>query len=331
MSENKTIRKRFSFGIDNCTRESLEKYKSNEWIDSEIFNVAIGENITKWLLRICPNGERHEDRSNISFFLMCKGSSSTDFNAQCQLGIWGDANKEHYITEMVSGEDLAKYGYGFPEFISHDLLFGEKQSLINEGKIKFYCDLSLQLSTQHYKKMFDNEYLTDFQLKTNDGETLKVHKSILAARSPVFYAMLKQDMKEANEGVAEVPDFDSTVIKELLRFVYYNKVENLPAVAHQLVYAANKYQVEDLRDDCVDEIIDSITTENVLESLVISERVTGSWRAEDLFTECLDIIAVNIETVSSSKEWKHLPNDIVLKMVHHLSLQNEQVLSTSSF
>lgn len=157
----------------------------------------------------------------------------------------------------------------------------EKQT---EGKEKS----TIQAVLADYKKMFDNEYLTDFQLKTNDGETLKVHKAILAARSPVFYTMLQQDMKEVNEGVAEVSDLDSVVMKEMLRFVYYNEFENLPAVARQLLYAANKYHVKDLKDLCVDEIISSITTKNVLESLIISERVT----LIDLFTECLGFIAV---------------------------------------
>lgn len=137
--------------------------------------------------------------------------------------------------------------------------------------------------------MFDDNLFTDFTLTTNDGEAFTAHKIVLAARSPVFLAMLTTDMQESKKSAVNVPDFDSETICELLRFIYYYEVEDLENVAHKLIYAVEKYQIEDedLKKMCVDSIVSSLTTENVLNSLIISCRVSET---DNLFDECVDFI-----------------------------------------
>jgi hypothetical protein len=129
--------------------------------------------------------------------------------------------------------------------------------------------------------------LAKFELKTSDGEAMKVHKVVLATRSPVFFAMLNNDMQEAEKGIANVPDFDSKLMKEVLRFIYCNEVEDLNEIAHDLVFAAEKYQLDGLKDMFIDSMISTLTTENVLKILLISERVSES---KKLFFKCSDLI-----------------------------------------
>ena len=138
-----------------------------------------------------------------------------------------------------------------------------------------------------YKKMFGDRHLADFELKTSDGESLKAHKVILAARSPMFYAMLTTAMKEAKENYTIIPDFDSFVIEEVLRYIYYNEVENLDEYVGELVFAAEKYQLDGLKKLCVDKIILSLTKENVLEWLENADRLTKTGK---LFKKCLNLI-----------------------------------------
>ena len=135
--------------------------------------------------------------------------------------------------------------------------------------------------------MFDNELLSDFEIKTRDGKGLKAHKAILAARSPMVYQMLENDVKELRGNFAYVPDFDYVVMKEVLRFVYYNEVENLHIVAHDLIYAADKYQLKDLKDLCLVPIISSLAIDNAVKSLLIADRVIGT---KNLFEECVNSI-----------------------------------------
>jgi speckle-type POZ protein len=146
----------------------------------------------------------------------------------------------------------------------------------------------LHLLGSDISKMFDDENLADFKLKTNDNEVLNAHKFILAARSPVFYGMMTQEMKEAKEGIADVPDFDSKIMREVLRFIYCNEVEDLNEVAGDLIVAADKYQIDKLVEICIQNIIESLSTENVLQYLVLSQRVNN---AVKLFEACFGLSA----------------------------------------
>lgn len=96
------------------------------------------------------------------------------------------------------------------------------------------------------KKLFADDSFADLELKASDGKVLKAHKSILATRSPVFCAMLKNDDRSS----IYVPDFDSVVIKEVLRSIYYNEVENFDEIDSELILAAEKYQLEGLMEIC---------------------------------------------------------------------------------
>lgn len=122
-----------------------------------------------------------------------------------------------------------------------------------------------------FKRMFEEELFCDLELKMSDGNELKAHKSILVGGSPVFEKMLEHVMKEANGSSVDIPDCDSVVMKELLRYVYCYEIQGLQKIAHKLVYAAEKYQLDDLKEICINEIVSAITVDNVLESLVIGD------------------------------------------------------------
>ena len=138
-----------------------------------------------------------------------------------------------------------------------------------------------------YEKMLQDEFFADFKLKCNDGEILKAHKSILAARSPVFFAMLTNNMQEAQQGFADIPDFDSKTMKEVLRFIYRNNVEELKEKATKLIFAAEKYELEELKQMCVASMIASLTTENVLQKLLIADRVS---QGKKLSEKCIYLV-----------------------------------------
>lgn len=134
--------------------------------------------------------------------------------------------------------------------------------------------------------MFETELFSDFRLMTSDREVLAAHKVVLSARSPVFYAMLTSKMQEAAEGFANVPDFDAKVMKEVLRFIYYAEVENLSEISHDLVYAAEKYQLDELKRMCLVDIKLNLKVSNLIESILIAEHVN----AADLYVKCVDLM-----------------------------------------
>lgn len=93
-------------------------------------------------------------------------------------------------------------------------------------------------------------------------------------------------MQEAAKGSADVPDFNSIVMKEVLRFIYCNSVENLEVIAGELIYAAEKYQLEGLKEICLNFIMPSVSIGNVLDFLIISDQIS---KADKLFDKCIDL------------------------------------------
>ena len=81
---------------------------------------------------------------------------------------------------------------------------------------------------------------------SGEDETVKfkVHKWILAARSPVFYAMLTGEMKEACTAVIHIKDFCPAVVESLVEFIYCGETE-YSSIQHCLdvCIAADKYAV----------------------------------------------------------------------------------------
>lgn len=95
--------------------------------------------------------------------------------------------------------------------------------------------------------MFENDAFTDLELKANDGQIFRVHKAIIAARSSVFYAMLLNEASDDQDFV-DVPEYDSRVLEEVLRFIYCNEIEEFEEIAADLLSAAEKYRIEGLKE-----------------------------------------------------------------------------------
>lgn len=149
-----------------------------------------------------------------------------------------------------------------------------------------------------YKRMFENGALCDFELRMNDDQTLKAHKAILSARSPVFFTMLTSGMQEATESSVHVPDFDSVTMKELLRFVYCNETRNMSEVVFDLTFAAEKYEISQLKQVCSNYMKSKITTENIIDIMIIADRVSDM---RELFDKCVEFIVQWVSQISCFK------------------------------
>lgn len=135
--------------------------------------------------------------------------------------------------------------------------------------------------------LFDSELFADFDLKSSVGKILKAHRAILASRCTVFHAMLTTDMQEAKSSFVDIADVDSETLRELLRFIYCKRVENLSEVASRLIFAAEKYQIKDLPAICGDSISSQLSIDNVCDSLMIADRIAGM---DKLYRHCLYIM-----------------------------------------
>ena len=93
-----------------------------------------------------------------------------------------------------------------------------------------------------YKSLFDSGKFSNFIIVTKDKE-FKVHRSFLAAASPVFESMLTINMRESSENLMTISDISSDLIQEMLNFIYAGNVNNQELIAAELLSVANRYQI----------------------------------------------------------------------------------------
>ncbi len=86
--------------------------------------------------------------------------------------------------------------------------------------------------------LYKDMVLSDVELEV-DGRVLKAHKAVLMNGSTVFKAMFSHNTVEVAENRVVIKDFKFQTIQELLRYIYCEQVENLEAIALDLIAAAD--------------------------------------------------------------------------------------------
>ncbi|GBM95831.1 Speckle-type POZ protein-like B [Araneus ventricosus] len=135
--------------------------------------------------------------------------------------------------------------------------------------------------------------------------SIPAHKSLLSIRSPVFAAMFKNPMKENRENKVDISDMDVSVLRIMLTYIYTGKTPDFTvSSASELLFAADKYQLQDLKRVCCDFLKQNISLENVLRILVL-----GDMHAEHLKSFAVDYICnkcTKFSILESTEEWKIL-------------------------
>ncbi|KAF0897311.1 hypothetical protein E2562_035619 [Oryza meyeriana var. granulata] len=163
---------------------------------------------------------------------------------------------------------------GYKKFISHDDL--EKSGHLTDDRFAVQCDVIVMKGIElrfepaslavpepdlhrHLGRLLSTGDGADVTFKAG-GETFAAHRCVLAARSPVFKAELYPGgfLRPAAAGrCVDVDDLDAGAFRALLHFVYTDTLpemasRDVPAMARQLIAAADKYQVERLKLVCED-------------------------------------------------------------------------------
>ena len=142
-------------------------------------------------------------------------------------------------------------------------------------KVKLVSDLQMLLQAQKH---------TDVSLQVSDSscdvsETLRAHRLVLAARSPVFENMFFGEGlafgEKAADAEVKIPDTHPTVAKAFLHSLYSAVIpeavwEDDDALCH-LFTMYHKYQVQDLQEICEKQIVNQLSEANVAERLMMSD------------------------------------------------------------
>ncbi|XP_024968012.1 BTB/POZ domain-containing protein At1g55760-like [Cynara cardunculus var. scolymus] len=113
-------------------------------------------------------------------------------------------------------------------------------------------------------RMLSESIHTDIIINAADG-SIGAHRAVLAARSPVFYSMFSHDLKEKELSTINIPDMSIEACQAFLSSLYGN-IGNKDFLTYRLdlLRAADKYEVLDLKEACHDSLLEDINTKNVL-------------------------------------------------------------------
>ncbi|XP_047334705.1 BTB/POZ domain-containing protein At1g55760 [Impatiens glandulifera] len=116
-------------------------------------------------------------------------------------------------------------------------------------------------------RMLSDSIHTDIKISTSEG-TIRAHRSILAARSPVFHSMFLYDLKEKEQSTIDISDMSFEACQAFLNYIY-GIIQSEEFLTHRLslLAAADKYDIKDLKVACHDSLIEDIDAVNVLERL----------------------------------------------------------------
>ncbi|CAL8114569.1 unnamed protein product [Orchesella dallaii] len=109
---------------------------------------------------------------------------------------------------------------------------------------------------------------SDIEIKTETA-TFQVHKVVLAARCPIFAAMLEEARKEKKPlKDIFIGGFQNDVVQGMLDYLYTGEIQLLQENLMGLLEIADKYQLVELKDDCKTALIAKLTDGNAVDTLV---------------------------------------------------------------
>ncbi|XP_008556049.1 speckle-type POZ protein B-like [Microplitis demolitor] len=134
---------------------------------------------------------------------------------------------------------------------------------------------------------------------------IRAHRNLLMSRSPVFCAMIIQQLKKNRKYEMNISDMDPDICEKLVEFIHTDNVTNLDEVAERLFEAADKYQIPTLKNLCEESFRKNVNVENAVQYLVLLDR---HYANKECLNYIIDFIVINSKIITETEEFKALLN-----------------------
>ncbi|KAK1612211.1 hypothetical protein QYE76_035884 [Lolium multiflorum] len=151
-----------------------------------------------------------------------------------------------------------------------------------------------------FHRLLKGRCLPDVTFVVDDDDTeIHAHKLVLAARSSVFRAaFFHGSMKERSMRRIGMDDMSASTLRAMLDFIYTDeqqprsmmKEEGVVAMAHDLLVAADLYDLERLRLMCEKILCENMDADNVMTTLM---QAHGRPSCRQLEASCIEFMASN--------------------------------------
>ena len=292
-------------------KSKMETFKLGQQLESSQFVI----NGFKLCINLYPNGRNEEEGGYVSLFLRNDNSFQLETKCDFILGI-----KSSYKHSFCYNKINPNSGYGFPKMYSHDQIVSK--NILDEDKLEIQAVITFKGKVRNINMSLDEEEETvtevakvgldlfrafesqefcDFDIVCDD-KVIKCHKVVLASRSPVFRAMLLNNMEESSSQKVEPKNFDFDTMYLVLKFMYRGEIEHVLLVKHAetIFKAADYYEIEDLKRASEKVLITQINIRNMLDMLVMADM----YKAKDLKSATKKLIVENSKELMKQKDWK---------------------------
>uniref|UniRef100_A0A8R7UH11 BTB domain-containing protein n=2 Tax=Triticum urartu TaxID=4572 RepID=A0A8R7UH11_TRIUA len=127
---------------------------------------------------------------------------------------------------------------------------------------------SVEQAQSGVARMLREGILTDITVNAAGG-SMRAHRAVLAARSPVFLSMFSHNLREKELSTVDISDMSIDACKALVRYLYGDARSEWELLEHrsELVAAGDKYGIANLKKACEESLREDVGVENVLDRL----------------------------------------------------------------
>ena len=176
-------------------------------------------------------------------------------------------------------------------------------SMGEQGKFELKIENLVKSATQKstISKLFLDKEFMDLKIICN-GKTFECHKSVLSCQSDVFRAMfLNMDTIEAKSGEIKIDDFKVDTMETFLYYLYHQEVKE-KSVDTNLLFAADKYNIDGLVKVCNQRLISNVSVDNCLDVLLSAHLINQ----KELFSAASDFVNQNKGKLVRTNAWKEM-------------------------
>jgi hypothetical protein len=185
------------------------------------------------------------------------------------------------FNEVLSYNFDSLLGFGYPKIAQHDKLYGPSAKFVKDDVVIFCCEIqsttpSKRALSSSESNLRDKMYSfygrgsSDSCIIQVEKRVFNVSKAILMSQSKVFENMFNSGMQEEHEGKMKIANVSPTIMECFIKYLYLGNLDNLADVAKDLFYLADKYEVKDLKEECVNHLSIGFNKENVFERLQLA-------------------------------------------------------------
>jgi BTB/POZ domain/BTB And C-terminal Kelch len=140
--------------------------------------------------------------------------------------------------------------------------------------------------------------------------------------------MMETKLKEGEAKKAVIDDINSRALKEFLRFLYCGRVNDIEPIAVELMYAAEKYDIKDLKPLCTESLTKNISVKNAIETFVLADL----HHEEDLKIYSLDFILWNYKELKDHESWENVSKALMKEILDKSTeeVKTEKIIKLNS-